>query len=80
MALHHRRAPEDQKMTRFEFETAELARFDRRLLADVGLIGEQEPHPSQLRRLPAKSSGLAILLNVVLNRLTVRGVSAPATR
>jgi hypothetical protein len=68
-------------MTRFEFETAELARFDRRLLADVGLIGGEQPHPDQLRKLPAKPSPLAIALDAILVRLSaVRGVSAPAVR
>jgi hypothetical protein len=67
-------------MTRFELETSEIARFDRRLLADIGVLGGESPHPSQLRRLPAKSGVLRPLLRLMLNRLAAFGVSAPAVR
>jgi hypothetical protein len=64
-------------MTRFEFEPSELARFDRRLLADVGLVGGEGPHPSQLRKVPAKRSMLAIIVDALAARA---GLSVPAAR
>ena len=48
-------------MTRFEIETAELARFDRRLLTDIGLgLGDQGPDASQLHRIERPRSAGAI--------------------
>jgi hypothetical protein len=80
MALLVTLRPGGPDMTRFEIETAELARFDRRLLADVGLLGAEGPHTSQLRKLPAKPSFVAALLGDLATRLPVRGVIAPAAR
>jgi hypothetical protein len=54
-------------MTRFEFETAELVRLDRRLLADIGLLGGDEPHPDQLHKLPAKTGAFDFFINLLLS-------------
>jgi hypothetical protein len=67
-------------MTRFEIESTELVRFDRRMLADVGLLDGEGPNPSQLRKLQAKSGLLATLLRAVAARIPSWLVSASAAR
>jgi hypothetical protein len=70
MALPHPSALEDQEMTRFDIESADLAHFDRRMLADVGLIEGEGPHPIQLRK-RAATSGVAALIALLLGHVVV---------
>jgi hypothetical protein len=63
-------------MTRFEFETAELARLDRRILADIGLLGGEQPHPDQLRKLPAKAGAFDALINLLVSIVWTSGRDA----
>ena len=67
-------------MTLFDIESADLARFDRRMLADVGLVEGEEPHPSRLRKLPARASSLGTLVSALLSRMSVAGASGRVAR
>lgn len=58
-------------MTGFDIESSDLARFDRHMLADVGLVEGERPDSVQLRRRVARTSGFAALIGLLLGRGTL---------